>query len=183
MQETQEISVQSLGWEDLLEKEMATHSSILAWRIPWTEEPGGVTKSQRQLSTARLLPRLQVLILHPQLWETGNPQGPECGRAVPKQPFWKWGNGRAWISPKCGWTFFKDLERSVESCSVVHAPRELISNLLELPEAFSHDCLPGAQPLPGAAGGPAVHRDVLQASPVVLRLLSVGLSSSRVSWC
>ena len=32
--------VQSLGWEDLLEKEMATHSSILAWRIPWTEEPG-----------------------------------------------------------------------------------------------------------------------------------------------
>ena len=34
--------VQSLGWEDLLEKEMATHSSILAWRIPWTEEPGGL---------------------------------------------------------------------------------------------------------------------------------------------
>ena len=37
MQETQ---VQSLGWEDLLEKEMATHSSILGWKIPWTEEPG-----------------------------------------------------------------------------------------------------------------------------------------------
>ena len=37
MQETQ---VQSLGWEDPLEKGMATHSSILAWRIPWTEEPG-----------------------------------------------------------------------------------------------------------------------------------------------
>ena len=37
MQETQ---VQSPGWEDLLEKEMATHSSILAWKIPWTEEPG-----------------------------------------------------------------------------------------------------------------------------------------------
>ena len=36
MQETQ---VQSLGWEDPLEKGMATHSSILAWRIPWTEEP------------------------------------------------------------------------------------------------------------------------------------------------
>ena len=32
--------VQSLGWEDLLKKEMATHSSILAWKIPWTEEPG-----------------------------------------------------------------------------------------------------------------------------------------------
>ena len=34
------IWVQSLGWEDALEKEMATHSNILAWRIPWTEEPG-----------------------------------------------------------------------------------------------------------------------------------------------
>ena len=36
----QETWVQSLGWEDPLEKEMATHSSILAWRIPWTEEAG-----------------------------------------------------------------------------------------------------------------------------------------------
>ena len=38
----QEIGVQSLGQEDPLEKRMATHSSILAWRIPWTEEPGGL---------------------------------------------------------------------------------------------------------------------------------------------
>ena len=37
-----ETRVQSLGWEDLLEKEMATHSSILAWKILWTEEPGGL---------------------------------------------------------------------------------------------------------------------------------------------
>ena len=37
-----ETWVQSLGREDPLEKEMATHSSILAWRIPWTEEPGGL---------------------------------------------------------------------------------------------------------------------------------------------
>ena len=44
-----ETWVRSLGWEDPLEKEMATHSSILAWRIPWTEEPGGLqsTASQR----------------------------------------------------------------------------------------------------------------------------------------
>ena len=35
-----ETQVQFLGWEDLLEKEMVTHSSILAWKIPWTEEPG-----------------------------------------------------------------------------------------------------------------------------------------------
>ena len=38
----QETWVRSLGWEDALEKEMATHSRILAWRIPWTEEPGGL---------------------------------------------------------------------------------------------------------------------------------------------
>ena len=37
-----ETQVQSLGWEDPLKKELATHSSILAWRIPWTEEPGGL---------------------------------------------------------------------------------------------------------------------------------------------
>ena len=40
MQETQEMWVRSLGWENPLEKEIATHSSILAWKIPWTEEPG-----------------------------------------------------------------------------------------------------------------------------------------------
>ena len=38
----QEMLVQSLGWENPLEKEIAAHSSILAWRIPWTEEPGGL---------------------------------------------------------------------------------------------------------------------------------------------
>ena len=38
----QEMGVQSLGGEDPLEKEMATHSSVLAWRIPWTKEPGGL---------------------------------------------------------------------------------------------------------------------------------------------
>ena len=38
----QEIWVQSLGQEDSMEKEMTTHSSILAWEIPWTEEPGGL---------------------------------------------------------------------------------------------------------------------------------------------
>ena len=42
MQELQETQVLSLGWEGPLEEGMATHSSILAWRIPWTEEPGGL---------------------------------------------------------------------------------------------------------------------------------------------
>ena len=38
----QETQIRCLGWEDPLEKEMAAHSSTLAWRIPWTEEPGGL---------------------------------------------------------------------------------------------------------------------------------------------
>ena len=51
----QKTWVQSLGWEDPLEKEMTTHSSILAWEIPWTEESGrlqsmGSQKNQTQLS-------------------------------------------------------------------------------------------------------------------------------------
>ena len=52
------MQVQSLDWEDPLEEEIATHSSILAWRIPWTEEPGGatvyrVTENQTQLKRLR----------------------------------------------------------------------------------------------------------------------------------
>ena len=42
MQETQEMQVQSLGWEEPLENRMVPHSSILAWRILWMEEPGGL---------------------------------------------------------------------------------------------------------------------------------------------
>ena len=43
-----ETQVRSLGWEELLEKEMVTHSSILAWRIPWTEEPGETQSMELQ---------------------------------------------------------------------------------------------------------------------------------------
>ena len=53
----QETWVQSLGWEDPLEKEMATHSSTLTWKIPWTEEPGRLQSVGRKESdtTERLL--------------------------------------------------------------------------------------------------------------------------------
>ena len=58
MQETQETRVQSLGQEDPLEKKVATHCSILAWEILWTEEPGGLwsmgsQKSQTQISKTK----------------------------------------------------------------------------------------------------------------------------------
>ena len=48
MQETQ---VRFLGWEDPLEKEMAIHSSILTWEIPWTEEPSGIQSMELQSQT------------------------------------------------------------------------------------------------------------------------------------
>ena len=54
IQEVQEMQVWSLGWEDPLGKKMAVHSSILVWRMPWTEKPGNV-KSWMRLSTAHLL--------------------------------------------------------------------------------------------------------------------------------
>ena len=60
----QEAWVRSLGQEDPLEKEMATHSRTLAWKIPWTEEPGrvhGVTSVEHNLVTKPLPPRIQSL--------------------------------------------------------------------------------------------------------------------------
>ena len=51
MQETQEMWVWFLGWEGLLEKEMATHSSVPAWRVPWTEEPRGLQSMGSQRVT------------------------------------------------------------------------------------------------------------------------------------
>ena len=47
----QKTWVRPLGWEDSLEEGMATHSSILAWRIPWTEEPGGLQSMGSQSRT------------------------------------------------------------------------------------------------------------------------------------
>ena len=50
----QEVRVQFLGWDDTLEEEMATHSSILAWEIPWTQETGGLQSMGSQKSQTRL---------------------------------------------------------------------------------------------------------------------------------
>ena len=50
-----ETQVQSLGWEDPLEKEMATHSSTLAWKIPWMEEPGRLQSMESQRDGATSL--------------------------------------------------------------------------------------------------------------------------------
>ena len=76
--------VQSLGGEDLLEEGVVTHSSILAWRIPWTEEPGGlglvgVTKSQKQL---KQLSR-QAEILEGDVVLLGSFQRPEQLEEIP----------------------------------------------------------------------------------------------------
>ena len=54
MKEMQGTWARSLGWEDALEKATATHSSILAWEIPWTEEPGGLQSMGSKRSRTRL---------------------------------------------------------------------------------------------------------------------------------
>ena len=59
MQESQETKIQSLGGQDLLEKEMATHSSILAWEIPWPEEPGGLQSMGSQTVGHNLMTKQQ----------------------------------------------------------------------------------------------------------------------------
>ena len=64
MQETQEMGVQSLGQEDTLEREMATHSRILAWEIPWTEESGGLQSMGLQRIKYNLVMKHQQISLH-----------------------------------------------------------------------------------------------------------------------
>ena len=71
MQETQETWVRSLGWEDPWRRKWQAHSSILAWEIPWTEEPGGVQSMGLQSQTR--------LSMHTQAWEGSVPwERPLC---------------------------------------------------------------------------------------------------------
>ena len=64
MEETQEMGVQFLGPKDPLEKEMATHSCIPAWEIPWTEEPGGLQSMGLQIVRHNLATKQQQFSLH-----------------------------------------------------------------------------------------------------------------------
>ena len=65
----QKIWVWYLGKEDALEKEMANHSSILAWRMPWTEEPGGLqSMGHKELDTTKWLMLLLIVQLPIQVW-------------------------------------------------------------------------------------------------------------------
>ena len=81
MQGSQEMRVRSLGGKDPLEKEMVTHSSILAWRIPWTEEPGGLhsmgcnesdtTEHLSMHKESQTIWSLQCWLLTLDMWLTG----------------------------------------------------------------------------------------------------------------
>ena len=78
MQETQEMRVRFLGWEDSLEKETATHSSILAWRIPRTEEPGRLYSPWgcKELDTTEPLPTHTLSTCF--TWESTSPTPPSA---------------------------------------------------------------------------------------------------------
>ena len=92
MQEMQETWVRSLGWEDFLEEEMATYSSILAWGISWTEEPGGLQSRGSQSGTVSMhtpcfLSSLRVLHKHPLSCEPSLPSTGLQERAPPNPAF------------------------------------------------------------------------------------------------
>ena len=65
IQEMQGTWLRSLSWEDPLEEEMAPHSSILAWRIPWTEEPGGLqfTGSQKSQTWTKVTQHAYMVVI------------------------------------------------------------------------------------------------------------------------
>ena len=63
MQRILEMGVRSLGWEDTLEKEVAIHSSVLSWEIPWTEEPGGLQSMGSQTVRYGLVTKQQQIEL------------------------------------------------------------------------------------------------------------------------
>ena len=67
----QEIWVRSLGWEDLLEKEMATHSSILAWKIPWMEEPGRLQSIGSQRIRHDWVTSMKMASISDQIYDLG----------------------------------------------------------------------------------------------------------------
>ena len=75
------MQVQSLGWEDPFEKEIATHSSLLAWEIPWTEEPGGLQSMGLQKSRTRLSNRAHAVMRNVflEISPAGEPLR-DCGR-------------------------------------------------------------------------------------------------------
>ena len=86
MRETQ---VRSLGQEDPLEEKMATHSSIPAWEIPWTEDPGGLQSVGSQKSQTQLSTHAHTLELECGVLTAGPPRG------VPNPDFNQWSN-RPW---------------------------------------------------------------------------------------
>ena len=68
-----ETWIRSLGWEDLLEKGMATRSSILAWRIPWTEQPGRLQSKESQRVTDTTEKAFTHLLIDTVLWTKQSP--------------------------------------------------------------------------------------------------------------
>ena len=95
----------SLGWEDPLEKEMATHSSTLAWKIPWTEEPGRLQSMGSQTDTTERLhftaDKAWVISVGVDLLLDGFHL---VAVARPMGFSWKWAYGRSTPGPRWGWS-------------------------------------------------------------------------------
>ena len=88
----QEMRVRSLGWDDPLEEEMATHSSILAWRIPWTEEPGRLQSmgSQRvKMWLSNWAHMSMVNITEQGIWEVNSAPTPKADLGLQDREYWQ----------------------------------------------------------------------------------------------
>ena len=110
----QEMWVQSLGREDPLEKGMATHSSIFAWRIPWTEEPGGL----QSIGSQKVRHELKRLGTHAQAWVRERPQTKvkhnPGGKAWTQSQFKSRAKSIKWSNhlPPCGYKLRMDITSS-----------------------------------------------------------------------
>ena len=124
MQKTEETLVRSLGWKDPLEEEMATHSSLLAWRIPWTERPGGLQTMGLQrvgCDCTQTHTHMNIYVYRAWRWERLKAGGERGDRgwdgwvASPTQWTWVWARSRSWW-----WTGRPGVLQSVGSQRVGH---------------------------------------------------------------
>ena len=162
----QEIQVWSLGWEELMEKGTATHSSIVAYRISWIEEPGGLwfkgSQSQTQLSDSHFHFLKGITLCHPKvghadmghmsrvIWVPRIPSVPET-RACHKDS--------SVVSPLPGATGSQHHTQPdiVTNCHIIYSPKDLF--MLPKSHLPSHEC-----PFPASLSPKLVHRSQVQAT-------------------
>ena len=144
-----ETWVQPLGWEDLLEEGMATHSSILAWRIPWTEEPGGLQSAGSQRVRCNWVTRHcmasripaecaeygSCFCLLQDLAQQGAAESPWNGAQLPKD--------KVWLEPELNWQW--GCLDATPKTKQQHFPRTATILVPGLEQFWEHSSLSGPE--------------------------------------